>query len=53
MIFTGMGFRSVEAYSFKFTKDAEMEIDNDLRMGTLQKISQAVKSRKKGAALCV
>ena len=53
MIFTGMGFRSVEAYSFKFTKDAEMEIDNDLRMGTLQKISQAVKSRKKGAALRV
>lgn len=53
MIFTGMGYESFEAYSFKFTKDAEMEIDNDLRMGTLQKISQAVKSRKKGAALRV
>lgn len=53
MIFTGMGFESFDAYSFKFTKDAEMEIDNDLRMGTLQKISQAVKNRKKGAALRV
>lgn len=53
MIFTGMGFETFEAYSFKFTKDAEMEIDNDLRMGTMQKISQAVKSRKKGATLRV
>lgn len=53
MIFTGMGYEKFEAYSFKFTKDAEMEIDNDLRMGTLQKISQAVKSRKRGAALRV
>lgn len=53
MIFTGMGFETFEAYSFKFTKDAEMEIDNDLRMGTLQKVSQAVKSRRKGATLRV
>ena len=30
-----------------------MEIDNDLRNGTLQKISKAVKSRKKGDALRV
>ena len=31
--FSGMGFRSFEAYAFKFTKDAEMEFDNDLRNG--------------------
>lgn len=53
MIFTGMGYEKFEAFSFKFTKDAEMEIDNDLRMGTLQKISQAVKGRKRGATLRV
>ena len=42
-----------EAYAFKFTRDAEMEIDNDLRTGTLQKISKGVKSRKRGEPLRV
>lgn len=53
MIFSGMEYDCFEAYAFKFTKDAEMEIDNDLRNGTLQKISKAIKSRKKGDALRV
>lgn len=53
MIFTGMNYTGFEAYAFKFTKDAEMEIDNDLRNGMLQKISKAVKSRRKGDALRV
>lgn len=53
MIFSGMEYDCFEAYAFKFTKDAEMEIDNDLRNGTLQKVSKAVKSRKKGDALRV
>lgn len=53
MIFFGMGYNHFEAYAFKFTKDAEMEIDNDLRNGRLQKISKAVKSRKRGEALRV
>ncbi|MDO4165741.1 MAG: RNA degradosome polyphosphate kinase [Bacteroides sp.] len=53
MIFSGVGYTSFNAYAFKFTKDAEMEIDNDLRNGMLQKISKGVKSRKKGDALRV
>ncbi|MCI1683889.1 MAG: RNA degradosome polyphosphate kinase [Bacteroides sp.] len=53
MIFSGMGYNVFEAYAFKFTKDAEMELDNDLRNGRLQKISKGVKSRKKGNALRV
>lgn len=53
MIFAGMNYVFFKAYAFKFTKDAEMEIDNDLRNGMLQKISKAVKSRKKGDALRV
>lgn len=53
MIFSGMDFVGYEAYAFKFTKDAEMEIDNDLRNGMLQKISKGVKSRRKGDALRV
>ena len=53
MIFSGMDYTHFEAYAFKFTKDAEMEIDNDLRNGMLQKISKGVKSRRKGDALRV
>ena len=53
LIFCGMGYAHFEAYAFKFTKDAEMEIDNDLRNGMLQKIAKGVKSRRKGDALRV
>ena len=53
IVFEGLGYTRFEAYAFKFTRDAEMEIDNDLRSGTLQKISKGVKSRKKGEPLRV
>lgn len=53
LVFEGLGYDEYEAYAFKFTRDAEMEIDNDLRTGTLQKISKGVKSRKKGEPLRV
>ena len=52
-VFRGLDYTDFEAYSFKFTRDAEMEIDNDLRNGTMQKISKGVKSRKRGAPLRV
>lgn len=48
LIFIGSDRCSFEAYSFKFTKDAEMEIDNDLDYGVLQKVARGVKSRKRG-----
>lgn len=53
LVFEGLVYDEYEAYAFKFTRDAEMEIDNDLRTGTLQKISKGVKSRKKGEPLRV
>ncbi len=53
MIFSGMNYTSFKAYSFKFTKDAEMEIDNDEHSGMMQKISKGVRSRRKGDALRV
>lgn len=53
LVFEGLGYTSFEAYAFKFTRDAEMEIDNDLRTGTLQKISKGVKSRRRGEPLRV
>ena len=52
-IFAGAGYSSFESYAFKFTRDAEMEIDDDQRSGILQKISKGLKSRKKGEALRV
>ncbi len=53
LVFAGLGYADFEGYTFKFTRDAEMEIDNDLRTGTLQKISKGVKSRKRGEPLRV
>lgn len=47
-MFPGTDFNHFEAWSFKFTKDAEMEIESDIRGGMLQKIAKGVKSRKNG-----
>ena len=50
-----LGFKesTYRAYSFKFTKDAEMEMDNDADFGTMEKIALGVNSRKKGDAVRV
>lgn len=48
LVFPGIQCDSSMAWTFKFTKDAEMEIDNDLREGFMQKIQKGVKSRKAG-----
>ncbi len=47
-MFPGTDFNHFEAWSFKFTKDAEMEIETDIQGGMLQKIAKGVKSRKNG-----
>ena len=52
-IFEGMEYSDMESYAFKFTRDAEMEIDDDRRNGILQKISKGLKSRKRGSPLRV
>lgn len=48
LIFIGFAPSTFEAYSFKFTKDAEMEMDNDSDYGVLQKIAKGVSSRRHG-----
>ena len=53
LLFPGLQYARFEAYSFKFTRDAEMEIDNDSGNGVLQKISKGIKSRSKGEPLRV
>lgn len=51
LIFVGMEYDLYEAYTFKFTKDAEMEMDTEIRSGVLEKVSKGVKSRKRGAPI--
>ena len=48
LIFIGLKESTFEAWSFKFTKDAEMDINDELEEGTLQKISYGISSRKHG-----
>lgn len=49
LVFPSVQCEHFEAWTFKFTRDAEMEIDNDLREGFMQKIQKGVKSRKVGS----
>lgn len=38
----------IEAYTFKFTRDAELDLDDDLSLSFFEKIEKSVKQRKKG-----
>ncbi len=38
----------VSAHTFKFTRDAELDIDDDLSVNFIQKIENSIKERKKG-----
>ncbi len=54
LVFLGFkGHYDYRAYSFKFTKDAEMEMDSDADFSPLEKIALGVSSRRKGAAVRV
>lgn len=51
LIFIGLKGCTYEAYSFKFTKDAEMEVDNEADYGAMERIAIGVSSRKRGEAI--
>ena len=51
MVFEGMEFHNFKAYTFKFTKDAEMEFDDDIDTGKMQRVQKGLKSRKRGETL--
>ena len=53
LVFLGFKESTYRAYSFKFTKDAEMELENDADFGTMEKIALGVNSRKRGEAVRV
>ncbi len=47
-IFSGLNYKSYSAYTFKLTKDAEIDIEQDLRRSVVEKISIGVKQRRRG-----
>lgn len=46
-IFKVFKYETIEAHSIKVTRDAELEIDNDLEEGILDKITKSLEGRKK------
>ena len=53
LVFIGSEESDYEAYSFKFTKDAEMEVDNEADYGLMERIALGVDSRKRGEPIRV
>ena len=47
-IFSVFGFIKYNAYTIKFTRDAELDIDSDISKSFLETISEGIKSRKYG-----
>lgn len=47
-IFSIFNYDTVEAYTFKFTRDAELDLDDDISVSFLEKIEKSLKQRKKG-----
>ena len=47
-IFSYFGYDTFSSHAFKVTKDAEIEIDNDVSTSFIQKIEKGVKNRRKG-----
>ena len=47
-IFSYFGYEEFEAHCFKVTKDAEFDLDNDIKTTLAQKIEKGIKSRRKG-----
>jgi len=48
LVFSLFEFDTFEAYTVKITRDAELDIDNDLSKSFIEKISKGVKARKQG-----
>ena len=47
-IFGYFGYTEFEAHAFKVTKDAEFDLDNDIKTNLAEKIEKGIKSRRKG-----
>lgn len=47
-LFVSFDFTSAEAWAIKTTRDAELDIDDDLSKGLIEKMTRSVTERKKG-----
>jgi len=47
-VFSIFELEKVEAYTIKVTRDAEIEIDDDVTVGLVEKIAKSLKKRKEG-----
>ena len=52
-LFPSYEFDTVEAYTVKFTRDAELDIDNDIAKDFLNKMQKSLKQRNKGVPVRV
>ena len=50
-IFSIFDFDEIEAFTFKFTRDAELNIDDDISISMYDKMEESIKQRKKGEPL--
>ena len=50
-IFSMFGYNEFLAYTIKFTRDAELDIDNDVSKSFLETVSEGIKARKYGATV--
>jgi polyphosphate kinase len=48
-IFRPFGYDTFKSYTIKFTRDAELDIDNDFSKSFIELMSESIKKRKKGA----
>jgi len=48
-VFSIFGYDTYQAYTFKFTRDAELDIDNDVSKSFLEIMTESLKQRKLGA----
>lgn len=47
-VFPIFSYDNIEAYTFKFTRDAELNLDDDVSMSFIEKMEKSIKQRKKG-----
>jgi len=50
-IFAFLGYNQFQAYTIKFTRDSELDIDNDVSKSFLELMEESLKQRKKGSTL--
>lgn len=50
-IFAGLAYSDFEAYTFKLTKDSEIELESDLRHSMIDLVSLSLKRRRFGAPI--